>query len=587
MNPTNLTYFLLIYIPLYLATHIGLFLLFKKANAKMAWLAFFPVVCYWPWIQITGRPKYWMLWSLVPAADVIIWFSLVIDMMESFGRFKFVEQVVAVLFPFYYYPKLAMAADVKYLGQSRQPEFRKKYIPAKRGAQREWADAIFFAFIVAYLIRTFQLEPYKIPTSSMEDSMKVGDFLFVSKMNYGPRFPITPIAFPLVHQDFLGAKAYSELIELPYMRLPGFQNIKRNDPIVFNVPIDGIDPTERPVDKMQNYVKRCVGIPGDKLEIKKGVLYINDKPGFQPAKMQHLYFIRFNANSTPPTRETLTNTYDIYDYAFVDPSNLILKIWINDEDLVKIKSDFDVAAVTRIILPNKSNLFMPEEFRDPTNPNKSLGPKFFNGIIALNDSTKLSYADMNKLGIIYSQPLTFDQDTLQVLMNDELIDVAKAKQVCSKIRDIKHKYDPTMRDYVFPSSMADLKWNKDNYGPIYLPKRGESIKIDKNNFYIYEQAIKVYEKNETFELRGSTPYLNGVAITNYTFKFDYYWMMGDNRDNSSDSRYFGYVPENYIVGKPLFVFFSIQYKQADEPKPGTDGNEFVKIRWNRLFRGIQ
>ena len=139
----------------------------------------------------------------------------------------------------------------------------------------------------------------------------------------------------------------------------------------------------------------------------------------------------------------------------------------------------------------------------------------------------------------------------------------------------------------FPDEMQIHPWNKDNFGPIYLPRRGESVKIDANNFYLYYRAIVNYEGNENFELRGSTPYLNGEAIESYTFKMDYYWMMGDNRDNSLDSRFWGYVPENHIVGKPLFVFFSIQYKHADNPKPGTDGNEYVKVRWNRLFKAIK
>lgn len=573
MNPTNLNYFLIFYVPLYLATHIGLYLLFKKANVKMAWLAFLPIVCYWPWIQLTGRPKTWMLWALLPAADIIIWFSLVIDMMESFGKFKFVEQVVAVLFPFYYYPKLAMSKEVVYLGQSRDPEFRKKYIPAKRGPGREWADAIFFAFIVAYLIRTFQLEPYKIPTSSMEDSMMVGDFLFVSKMNYGPRFPITPIAFPLVHQDLAGAKAYSDLIHLPYMRLPGFQEIKRNDPVVFNVPWDQIDPTERPVDKMQNYVKRCVGIPGDKLQIKDGVLYINDEVAFQAPKMQHNYIIKFKPNAMVPTEEMLTNDYDIYDFGYFD--NRTIRVALNKDDLERFKKDFEIENIMQNIAPKTGNFYSPD------------GGGEFNALIRVKDSMKLSDDDMRKLGVLYALPLGSDLRNLQVMMNEDFIDPAKYKMI-SKVDTIKHmKQLKSAGANAFPDYMEEYPWNKDNYGPIILPKRGEAIKITKENFYFYQRAISLYEGNADYELRGSTPYMNGKPLTSYTFQYDYYWMMGDNRDNSLDSRFWGYVPENHIVGKPLFVFFSIQYKHAENPAPGSDGNEFVKIRWNRLFKGIK
>ena len=572
MNPTNISIFLIVYIPLYLATRIGLFLMFRKAGVKHAWLAFVPVLCNWPWIQLVGRPKTWMIWSLIPAANVIIWFSLVIDLLESFGKFKFVEQVIGVLFPFYSYIQIGLDPKAPFLGASRSPEFRKKHLSAPKKMQREWADALFFAFVVAYIIRTFQLEPYKIPTSSMEDSMLVGDFLFVSKMNYGPRFPITPIAFPLVHQDIFGAKAYSDLIHLPYMRLPGFQNIKRNDPVVFNVPWDQLDPTVRAPDKMQNYVKRCVGIPGDTLSIVNGKLYINGKLGYQPPKQLHRYFIKFKPNSTIPTGETLTKEYDIYDYIFIDNRTVAISVCL--EDLEALNRDFKVDYVKQDLSPTKGNHFAPD-YLD------------FNAIVSVKAGQKLSDDDLRKLGVIYSQPLSSNLENLLVMMDEKMIEPSQYASII-KVDSIKRKTQLLSKSTnAFPDEMQIHPWNKDNFGPIYLPRRGESVKINANNFYLYYRAIVNYEGNENFELRGSTPYLNGEAIESYTFKMDYYWMMGDNRDNSLDSRFWGYVPENHIVGKPLFVFFSIQYKHADNPKPGTDGNEFVKVRWNRLFKAIK
>ncbi len=570
MNPTNINLFLMIYIPLYVISHTGLFLLFRKANVKLAWLAFVPIACYWPWIQLAGRPKTWMIWAFIPAADVIIWFSLVIDMMESFGKFKFWEQVVGVLFPFYMYPKLALDKKVIYLGQSRNLDFRKKVLPPRQSS-RDWADALFFALVVAYMIRMFQLEPYKIPSSSMEDSMMVGDFLFVSKMNYGPRFPITPVAFPLVHQDFLGTKAYSEVIQLPYIRLWGPQNVKRNDPVVFNVPDDQLDPTPRPADKMQNYVKRCVGIPGDKIEVKNGVLFVNDVEAWKAPGMLHFYFIRFKKNATLPTEDVLTKEYDIYDFFYVDNNTMVMAL--SDADLEKIKTDFGVEFVLQQKQPKKGNFYTPDS------------RKMFNAVIKTKDSQRLSDADIIKMKIVYMDPLRSDGTLYNVLMDPAYINPAKYKEI-PKIDSIGEAYQINGSG-AFPNYPEKYPWNTDNYGPIYLPKRGESIAIDKNNFYIYEKAIKDYENNPTFELRGSTAYLDGQPIKSYTFKMDYYWMMGDNRDNSADSRSWGYVPESHIVGKPLFVFFSIQYKHAADPKPGTDGNEFVKIRWNRLFKVIR
>ncbi len=571
MNPSNLNTFLLIYIPLYVLTHIGLFLLFKKANSKLAWMAFFPIICYWPWIKITGRPKTWMIWALLPAADVIIWFSLVIDLMESYGKFKFWEQVLGVIFPFYFYYQIALDKKSVFLGASRAPEFRKKYIPEKRGTTREWADALFFAFVVAYLIRMFQLEPYKIPTSSMEDSMLVGDFLFVSKMNYGPRFPITPIAFPLVHQDLFGAQAYTEAIELPYMRLPGFQSVKRNDPIVFNVPWDQYDQTPRPVDKMQNYVKRCVGLPGDILELKNGVLYINREKAYEPPKMLHNYYLTFKPMAEVPSAETLTKEYDIYDFILLNERTYRMALSV--EDLEKIKADFQVDLVRQQISPPRGNYYSPD------------GVLEFNAIIKMKEGQKLNYDETKKLGISYSQPLSADLRYLYVLMNEEYMNPTRYAEI-PKIDSIKVKTQLTSPlTNVFPDNMTVYPWNKDFYGPVYLPKAGQKVTIDKYNFYFYERAIKIYEGNSSFELVGSTPYIDGKPIKEYEFKMDYYWMMGDNRDNSLDSRFWGYVPENHIVGKPLFVFFSIQYK-----RPTTQGkrqeDEFVKVRWNRIFKSI-
>ncbi|MDP2176440.1 MAG: signal peptidase I [Bacteroidota bacterium] len=572
MNPTNFSTFLLVYLPIYILSRIGLFLMFRKANAKHAWMAFFPIICNWPWIQIVGRPKTWMLWSLVPAANVIIWFSLVIDLLESFGKFKFWQQVAGVLFPFIVFPQIGFDKKYTYLGSSRDLVFRKKHLLHQKTWQREWSDAIFFALIVAYLIRTFQLEPYKIPTSSMEDSMLVGDFLFVSKMNYGPRFPITPIAFPLVHQDFLGVKAYSDALHLPYMRLPGFQSVKRNDPVVFNVPWDQLDPTVRAPDKMQNYVKRCVAIPGDTLQIKDGVLFINGKEGYRPAKQLHNYFIKFKPNSTIPTFETLTKEYDIYDYMIID--NRTYSMALTLEDLEKIKSDFQVDYVKQDIGPKEGNHYAPDYIE-------------FNAIIKVKAGQKLSDEDLRKLGVIYNQPISSNLENLLVMMNETYIEPQKYSEI-PKIDSIKRKTQLlSKRTNAFPDEMQIYPWNKDNYGPMYLPKRGDKIAINAQNFYFYYRAIVNYEGNTEFELRGSTPYLNGQMISEYEFKMDYYWMMGDNRDNSLDSRFWGYVPENHIVGKPLFVFFSIQYKRSENPKPGSDGNEFVKIRWHRLFKAIK
>jgi signal peptidase I len=243
------------------------------------------------------------------------------------------------------------------------------------------------------------------------------------------------------------------------------------------------------------------------------------------------------------------------------------------EDLEKIKSDFQVDIVRQQVSPSKGNYYSPD------------GVLEFNAIIKMKEGQKLNYDETKKLGISYSQPLSADLRYLYVLMDEEYLNPTKYAEI-PKIDSIKVKTQLTSPlTNVFPDNMEIYPWNKDFYGPIYLPKSGDKIRIDKNNFYFYERAIKIYEGNSSFELIGSTPYLDGRPIAEYQFKMDYYWMMGDNRDNSLDSRFWGYVPENHIVGKPLFVFFSIQYK-----RPTTQGrrqeDEFVKVRWNRIFKSI-
>jgi signal peptidase I len=354
------------------------------------------------------------------------------------------------------------------------------------------------------------------------------------------------------------------------MRLPGFEDIKRNDPVVFNVPWDQLDPTERPVDKMQNYVKRCVAVPGDKLQIKNGVLYINDKPGYMPPKMLHNYYIRFKPNTTVPNDETLTREYDIYDYMQIDERTFSMTLSV--EDLEKIKKDFEVDYYKQAISPPTGNHYAPSG-------------REFNAVLKVKEGQKLSDKDLKTLGIVYFEPLSSNLENMLVMMDEAYIKPEKYAEV-PKIDSIKRKWQlQSPGTSPFPDQMEIYPWNKDNYGPIYLPKRGEKVKIDKNNFHFYQRAIVNYEHNKDFELRENTPYLNGQPITEYEFKMDYYWMMGDNRDNSLDSRFWGYVPEDHIVGKPLFVFFSIQYQNVWVSN-SQQQQKFIKVRWNRLFKGI-
>ncbi|MFM7900571.1 MAG: signal peptidase I [Bacteroidota bacterium] len=344
---------------------------------------------------------------------------------------------------------------------------------------REWIDAILFAVIAATIIRTFLLEAFTIPTPSMEKSLLVGDYLFVSKINYGARTPITPLSFPLAHQELpiIGGKSYSDAWQLPYYRLPGFQKIKNDDIVVFNYPMED----DRPVDKQTHYIKRCIGIPGDEVNIIDGEVSINGKK----------------------------NT------------------------------------------PLEGGQFMYDVLTDGS----GINPKF-----------------IEKAGATYAGPGELD-GAFRFFMNAEAAnEISKLPNVKGVKRFIAPKgiYEP----YVFHGNPS-LPWNVDNFGPLKIPAKGNTIQLDSTTVSLYGRCITKYEGN-TLEEKDGKYMINGVAATSYTFKMDYYFMMGDNRHNSADSRFWGFVPEDHIVGKAVFIWLSIDSEKSF----------LSKIRWSRLFNLI-
>lgn len=352
----------------------------------------------------------------------------------------------------------------------------------KKSLTREWLDAVIFAVIAATLIRTFFIEAYTIPTSSMEKSLLVGDFLFVSKVSYGARIPNTPLSFPFAHHTLPftdDTKSYLEWIKLPYYRLPGMSKIKNNDVVVFNYPMEDF----RPVDKQENYIKRCVGIPGDSLQVKEGTLFINNQLADKPDKMQFRYHVV--TDGTPFN------------------SKSIAELNITEGGPLETPGEF-------AMLLTRENAEKIKEFANV----KSVEP----------------YIENPKLA-----------DTITMFPH--------------------HKNFP---------------WNVDNYGPIWIPKEGATVSITPENIALYARIIEVYEHNK-LEVKDSVIYINGQVANSYTFKMDYYFMMGDNRHNSADSRFWGFVPIDHIVGKGVFVWLSLDANES---------NIFKKVRWGRMFSFI-
>lgn len=357
---------------------------------------------------------------------------------------------------------------------------------------QEWGDSISFAIVVATFVRWIWLEPYTIPTGSMEKTLMIGDFLFVNKMSYGTRMPITPLQIPLTHQKvwMTNMKSFSDAIRLPYMRLPGFTKIKNNDIVVFNYPAE----SEYPIDLKTNYIKRCLAIPGDTLQIRDKQVYINSIAAANPPAMQYTYKCFTKTELSNRTFEKFRQKYEVHRYDFLS-----------------------------------------------------------------DEASDLGYTKC-----------------YLILMTKETVKKLRDNNVFDSIVDCSWK-ELEQSQLLFPYASKTQHWNNDEYGPLWVPKKGATIKLDTNMVQIYGSTIKNYEKNDSFEAAGDKLKIDGKLVSEYTFKQDYYFMMGDNRHNSSDCRVWGFVPEDHIVGKAWMVWLSLDSEETF-PK---------KIRWKRSFTMIK
>ncbi len=482
---------------LVLLPSFGLAKLFTKAGEK-SWKAYVPFYNTWVMQTIAQRPKHWVFWQLIPVVGWFITPGIFIEFAKVFGKYSFGQHTMAALFAPFYFPWLANHKDTRFVGA----EIVRKY---KKPAWREWVDAAVFAVVAATLIRTFVFEAYTIPSGSMEKTLLVRDFLFVSKLSYGPRIPNTPLSFPFVHNymPITNGKSYTEIVKLPYIRWFGSMP-KRGDVVVFNFPAgdtvihhpdfesfnpyidikrkalqgsqgdrmvladpDNYPVVAHPVDKTDNYIKRCVGVAGETIEIKNDEVYINGEKQIAPPYAETNYVVTTN-------------------------------LQVLDQDVMKDEYDLD---------------FDKGEYRSTGRPGEY--------VMLLTTKAK---EKMQKNGLITS----IHVDTLA-----------------------------PGREQIFPydTVSAHQRWTRDNFGPVWIPKKGETLTLTAQNFSLYERAIRVYEKNDFYAKEGKF-YLNGKEVSSYTFTMDYFWMMGDNRQGSQDSRYWGFVPEDRIVGKAWMIWFS-------------------------------
>lgn len=467
---------------------LGTWKLYQAAGRK-SWEAAIPVYNSIVLMKIISRPTWWTILLFIPIINLIMFPVVWVETLRTFGKKSTLDTLLGIFtLGFYIY----------YVNYTQKLEYNaeRKLTPENRTA--DTVSSLLFAIIVATLVHTYVVQPFTIPTSSLEKSLLIGDFLFVSKVNYGPRVPMTTVALPMVHDSIplTKKKSYLSWPQLPYLRLPALEKIKRNDIVVFNWPVDTVhyffEPKGRPgvikpIDKKSNYVKRCVGIPGDSLSIKDGFVYINNKKLILPerAKPQYSYAVALDGK-TP-----------------IDFESLLKELNVNLVDVMGFK-------------------------------------------------------DEAKRDTLYFAALTEAS--------------AERLKHTPGITNVKRQISKGNENAIFPHIN---KWNQDNFGPIYIPEAGKTVALTNESLPFYKDIITTYEGN-TLELQGSKFLINGKPATTYTFKQNYYWMMGDNRHNSEDSRYWGYVPENHIVGKPVFIWMSWD----------TNGKGINKIRWDRVFTTV-
>jgi len=460
---------------------IGTWKLYVKAGRK-SWEAIIPVYNAIILMKIINRPAWWVILLFIPIINLLMFPVIWIETIRSFGKNKTVDSFLAVLTLGFYTYYINYLTDVSYI-EDRSLKSRTEL--------GEWVSSIVFAIIAATLVHTYVMQPYTIPTSSLEKSLLIGDFLFVSKFHYGARVPMTTVAAPMVHDSLplVKSKSYLKKPQLPYFRIPGFQDIKRNEIVVFNWPTDTVrffrDQSNihayKPIDKKSNYVKRCVGIAGDSLEIRNGYIYINGKQTVLPdrAKPQfrHKVVTDGQLSSTTLKRYNVTEGENYGEYYSLN---------LTDENARRLKNNPLVKSVTKLNIP---------------------------------------------------------------------------------IGDYSSSIFPHNEQY---------NWTIDNYGPIYIPEEGKTVELNAKSLPFYKRIIEEYEHNN-LTVNEDEIFINGKLATSYTFKQNYYWMMGDNRHNSEDARYWGYVPFDHVVGKPVFIWFSWD----------TNGKGIAdKIRWERVFTTV-
>lgn len=589
---------LIFFIVFYVLLSLSLYLLFPKAGVE-AKKGLIPGVNFAEWCKIIGRKPSYAFRLLIPIVNIFIFAGMAVDLVRSFNKLSFLDSALAVIYAPAAFFAIASNKNSKYAGPILDREaayandikvateandnYKLKNLraqnPYKKSPMREWVESIVFAVFAAAFIRMFLIEAYVIPTPSMEGSLNVGDFLFVSKAHYGIRTPQTVAMIPLLHNriPILNKESYFSKPSLPYFRLPALEKIESGKHIVFNWPagdsvyitpsrsyfvsqiqrqpeyLDG-DPylpalvkkkeiVVRPVDKRDHYIKRCIAVAGDSLKIVNKQVYINGIAMKNPTEIQYQYIVYFPENFSLPERKF--NEWNIHRSQGDIGDRYV--VFMSDEKYSEIMTKYPNTKLSKQTAQPKTGI-------DSTQSN------YLYVVEQMIDDKDIARWGVSKAEFGIAKVMILSEGQKK-----------KVQSLAPGIKIFEYQHG-TAGSSLFPfDNKINKAWTIDNFGPLWIPKAGVTVPLSLDNLPLYTRVIGVYELNK-LAIKDGKILINGKEATSYTFKQNYYWAMGDNRHNSEDSRMWGFVPEDHIVGKPLFIWFSTK-----------EGSYKNGINWNRIF----
>ena len=529
----NLNEWLLLFFSFNLLIFGGSFKLFTLAGVE-SWKALIPFYNIIKHLDIINRPRWWIVLVFIPVINLLMIPVIWVEFIKTFNHNSKLDRIlVIVTLGFYIYYISYVSNKKKYISQISFSNFERSF------------GSIIYAIVIATIVHNYIIQPFVIPTGSLEKTLRVGDFLLVSKFHYGARIPSTVVSFPMVHDTIpiIKSRSYLKKPQLPYLRIPGFQEIKNNDIVVFNWPADTVrrffvkeKGVIKPTDKKSNYVKRAIGIPGDSLEIRDGIVYLNGKENNLPDRAKPLFTYIIKSNEGVSSSKLI---------------NLEVDGFIRKFSIKNLSTD-TYAEISKYILNISNN--GENEYLIYTN-DKGVPIKL-----------------VRKLGLDIREII--DKEKELSLTHIDAIKIKNSNQFDTIYRIIEETN--SSNSTFFPNNRR-FSWNNDHFGPLYIPKAGDKIDLNLKTLPLYKKIITDYEFNDLIVVEEEI-LINGIKEREYTFKQDYYWMMGDNRYNSEDSRVWGFVPFDHVLGKPVFIWMSIEGL--------FNGMENWKFRWDRVFTTI-